>query len=145
MEARSYIDTVLETVRSRNAGEQEFLQSVEEVVESLAPVLEARPEYQKHGILERIVEPERQIAFRVAWQDDQGQVQVNRGFRFEFNSAIGPYKGGLRFHASVCASILKLLVGKVIVELVGKMIVDEMTGRKNDRGRDGEIGQERVF
>ena len=109
MDTRSYINAVLETVQHRNAGEQEFLQAIEEVITSLAPVLDARPEFQENGILERIVEPERQIAFRVAWQDDTGSVQVNRGFRFEFNSAIGPYKGGLRFHASVCASILKFL------------------------------------
>jgi glutamate dehydrogenase (NADP+) len=109
METRAYIDSVLETVRARNGGETEFLQAVEEVLDSLEPVLAARPEYQKHGILERIVEPERQIAFRVAWQDDAGRVCVNRGFRFEFSSAIGPYKGGLRFHPSVNASILKFL------------------------------------
>ena len=109
MNTKTYINSVLETANSRNAGETEFLQAVREVVESLEPVLDDRPEFQKNGILERIIEPERQIAFRVAWQDDQGQVQVNRGFRFEFNSAIGPYKGGLRFHPSVCASILKFL------------------------------------
>jgi glutamate dehydrogenase (NADP+) len=109
MNTKTYINSVLETANSRNAGETEFLQAVHEVVESLEPVLDDRPEFQKNGILERIIEPERQIAFRVTWQDDQGQVQVNRGFRFEFNSAIGPYKGGLRFHPSVCASILKFL------------------------------------
>ena len=105
----SYIADVLETVCHRNAGESEFLQAVKEVLETLEPVLERRPEYQENAILERIVEPERQILFRVPWQDDQGKLQVNRGFRFEFNSAIGPYKGGLRFHPSVCASILKFL------------------------------------
>jgi glutamate dehydrogenase (NADP+) len=105
----SYITDVLETVYQRNPGESEFLQAVKEVLETLEPVMERRPEYQANGILERIVEPERQILFRVPWQDDQGKLQVNRGFRFEFNSAIGPYKGGLRFHPSVCASILKFL------------------------------------
>jgi glutamate dehydrogenase (NADP+) len=105
----SYITDVLETVYLRNPGESEFLQAVKEVLETLEPVMERRPEYQANGILERIVEPERQILFRVPWQDDQGKLQVNRGFRFEFNSAIGPYKGGLRFHPSVCASILKFL------------------------------------
>jgi len=105
----SYITNVLETVQQRNAGETEFLQAVKEVLETLEPVMERRPEYEANGILERIVEPERQILFRVPWQDDQGKLQVNRGFRFEFNSALGPYKGGLRFHPSVCASILKFL------------------------------------
>jgi glutamate dehydrogenase (NADP+) len=105
----SYITDVLETVYQRNPDESEFLQAVKEVLETLEPVLERRPEYQKNGILERIVEPERQIMFRVPWEDDQHRLRVNRGFRFEFNSAIGPYKGGLRFHPSVCASILKFL------------------------------------
>jgi len=105
----SYITNVLETVYQRNPGESEFLQAVKEVLETLEPVMQRRPEYQANAILERIVEPERQIIFRVPWQDDQNRLQVNRGFRFEFNSAIGPYKGGLRFHPSVCASILKFL------------------------------------
>ena len=103
------INDVIETVRKRNAGEPEFLQAVREVLESLQPVLEARREYQDCGILQRIVEPERQISFRVAWQDDRGREQINRGFRVQFNSAIGPYKGGLRFHPSVSQSILKFL------------------------------------
>ncbi|MBN1548652.1 MAG: NADP-specific glutamate dehydrogenase, partial [Syntrophaceae bacterium] len=105
----AYVASVLETVKKRNAGEPEFLQAVTEVLESLAPVVAANKKYEQHCILERIVEPERQIIFRVPWQDDKGKVQVNRGFRFEFNSAIGPYKGGLRFHPSVNASILKFL------------------------------------
>ena len=96
-------------VQKRNAGEQEFLQAVDEVFESLAPVLERHPHYGEAKILERIAEPERQIMFRVPWMDDNGQVQVNRGLRFEFNSALGPYKGGLRFHPSVNQSILKFL------------------------------------
>ncbi len=104
-----YIQDVLEVVERRNAGEQEFLQAVREVLESLEPVIQRHKKYQDGRILERIVEPERQIIFRVPWQDDQGRVQVNRGFRFEFNSAIGPYKGGLRFHPSVNQSILKFL------------------------------------
>ena len=104
-----YIEEVLEVVERRDAGEQEFLQAVHEVLESLGPVMERCPQYRDARILERIVEPERQLAFRVPWQDDQGRVQVNRGFRIEFNSAIGPYKGGLRFHPSVTASILKFL------------------------------------
>ena len=102
-----YIQEVLQVVEKRNAGEPEFLQAVREVLESLEPVIQRHKKYQDGRILERIVEPERQIMFRVPWQDDQGRIQVNRGFRFEFNSAIGPYKGGLRFHPSVNASILK--------------------------------------
>ena len=104
-----YTQDVFEIVSKRNAGEQEFLQAVKEVLDSLEPVMAKHPEYQDARILERITEPERQIMFRIPWQDDKGQIQVNRGFRFEFNSALGPYKGGLRFHPSVCASILKFL------------------------------------
>ena len=104
-----YIQDVLQVVEKRNAGEPEFLQAVREVLESLEPVIQRHKKYQEARILERIVEPERQIMFRVPWMDDQGRVQVNRGFRFEFNSAIGPYKGGLRFHPSVNQSILKFL------------------------------------
>ncbi len=103
------INEVLETVSRRNAGESEFLQAVREVMESLGPVLEQCPQYAEGGILERIVEPERQIIFRVPWVDDAGRVRVNRGFRVQFNSAIGPYKGGLRFHPSVNVGILKFL------------------------------------
>lgn len=109
MAANSIIRNVYETVQKRNHGETEFLQAVKEVLDSLGPVIEKHPEYVDAKILERIVEPERQIIFRVPWQDDKGNVQVNRGFRFEFNSALGPYKGGLRFHPTVCASILKFL------------------------------------
>ncbi|MHC4884439.1 MAG: NADP-specific glutamate dehydrogenase [Planctomycetota bacterium] len=98
---------ILEIVKSRNAGEVEFLQAVTEVLESLRPVIEEDPEYGE--VLSRLVEPERQIIFRVPWQDDAGRVHSNRGFRIEMNSAIGPYKGGLRFHPSVNASILKFL------------------------------------
>jgi len=103
------IRSVIETVKRRNAGEPEFLQAVTEVLESLTPVIERHKKYREGKILERIVEPERQLLFRVAWQDDKGEIQVNRGFRFQMNSAIGPYKGGLRFHPSVNASILKFL------------------------------------
>jgi glutamate dehydrogenase (NADP+) len=105
----SYIAEVLEIVEKRNAGEHEFLQAVREVLESLEPVIQRHRKYQDARILERIVEPERQLVFRVPWQDDKGNVQVNRGYRIEFNSAIGPYKGGLRFHPSVNISILKFL------------------------------------
>ena len=100
---------ILEQVKQRNPGEPEFHQAVEEVLESIAPVLEKHPEYKEAGIVERLVEPERQIIFRVPWQDDKGAVHVNRGFRIEFNSAIGPYKGGLRLHPSVYIGIIKFL------------------------------------
>jgi glutamate dehydrogenase (NADP+) len=105
----SYIQEVLQQVIERNPGEPEFHQAVKEVLESLEPLLEVRKDYQKAGILERIVEPDRQIIFRVPWVDDQGRVRVNRGFRVQFNSAIGPYKGGLRFHPSVYLGIIKFL------------------------------------
>jgi glutamate dehydrogenase (NADP+) len=109
MPINTVINAVYEQVQKRNAGESEFLQAVKEVLDSLGPVLEKHPEYVDAKIVQRIVEPERQIMFRVPWQDDKGNVQINRGFRFEFNSALGPYKGGLRFHPTVTASILKFL------------------------------------
>ena len=104
-----YIAEVLEVMARRNAGEPEFLQAAREVLETLGPVVERHKKYKDHRILERVVEPERQIMFRVAWTDDKGRVQVNRGFRVQFNSAIGPYKGGIRFHPSVNIGILKFL------------------------------------
>ncbi|MGN0605623.1 MAG: NADP-specific glutamate dehydrogenase [Oscillospiraceae bacterium] len=104
-----YVKSVYDKVVSRNANEPEFLQAVKEVLESLEPVIEKRPDFVKAGILERITEPERFIQFRVSWVDDNGNVQVNRGYRVQFNSAIGPYKGGLRLHPSVCASVIKFL------------------------------------
>ncbi len=104
-----YLSGVFEDLKTRNASQPEFLQAVEEVLESLEPVIEARPELEKAGIIERLVEPERVIIFRVSWVDDSGKVQVNRGYRVQFNSAIGPYKGGLRLHPSVNLSILKFL------------------------------------
>ncbi|PWM39092.1 MAG: NADP-specific glutamate dehydrogenase [Clostridiales bacterium] len=105
----TYVERVYAEVEKRNPNEKEFLQAVKEVFESLAPVFEKKPEYEAAGILERIVEPERQIYFRVPWVDDSGKVQVNRGCRIQFNSAIGPYKGGLRLHPSVNQSIIKFL------------------------------------
>ena len=104
-----YLESVLATVRAKNRGEDEFHQAVEEVLGSLGPVLENHPEYIEAKIIDRLVEPERMIVFRVPWIDDGGKIQVNRGFRVEFNSAIGPYKGGLRFHPSVNQGILKFL------------------------------------
>lgn len=109
MNGREYVNEVLAKVKERNKGEEEFIDAVTEVLESLIPVFDKNPDYIKEGILERIVEPERQIFFRVPWVDDNGKVQVNRGFRVQFNSAIGPYKGGLRFHPSVNQSIIKFL------------------------------------
>ena len=106
----SYVDEVIEKVVTKNPGEPEFHQAVKEVLESLRPVVEAHEEqYRKEAILERLVEPERQIKFRVPWVDDKGQVQVNVGYRVQFNSAIGPYKGGLRLHPSVNVGIIKFL------------------------------------
>lgn len=104
-----YLDELFARVSARNAGEKEFLQAVKEVFTTLVPVVEKRPDLVKSGVIERIVEPERFIQFRVAWLDDNGDVQVNRGYRVQFNSAIGPYKGGLRFHPSVSASVIKFL------------------------------------
>ena len=105
----AYLNEVYQGLAKRNGEQKEFLQAVEEVLESLEPVVEAHPEYEKVGLIERLVEPERIIMFRVPWVDDAGKVQVNRGYRVQFNSAIGPYKGGLRFHSSVNLSILKFL------------------------------------
>ena len=99
----------LDEVAQRNPGQPEFLQAVTEVMESLWPFIEKNPKYADHGLLERLVEPERVVMFRVSWTDDKGQVQVNRGFRIQHSMAIGPYKGGLRFHPSVTLSVLKFL------------------------------------
>ena len=106
----SYVDEVLERVKKQNASEPEFLQAVQEVMDSLRPVIEANEEkYRKEALLERLCEPDRQIKFRVPWVDDKGQVQVNTGYRVQFNNAIGPYKGGLRLHPSVNIGIIKFL------------------------------------
>lgn len=105
----SFAKEIIAKVKQKDAGQPEFIQAVTEVVESLELVLQKRPEYLKHKIVERIIEPERVIMFRIPWMDDQGEVHVNRGFRIEMNSAIGPYKGGLRFHPSVNLGILKFL------------------------------------
>ena len=104
-----YINRVLASVRKKNAYEPEFVQTVEEVLKSIEPVVERHPEYEKNGLLERLVEPERMFSFRVAWVDDNGKVQVNKGYRCQFNGSIGPYKGGLRFHPSVYSGIVKFL------------------------------------
>lgn len=107
--AKKYCDELYQRVVARNANEPEFHQAVQEVLESLVPVLEKHPEYIELGVVERVVEPERQIIFRVPWVDDTGKIAVNRGFRIQFNSALGPYKGGLRFHPSVYIGIIKFL------------------------------------
>ena len=104
-----YIEKILKDVKAKNQNEPEFHQAVQEVLESLEVVLQRHPEYRSLKILERMVEPERTIMFRVPWMDDQGEIQINRGYRIEMNSAIGPYKGGLRFHPSVTLGILKFL------------------------------------
>lgn len=126
----NYTEKVLEMVKERNPGEVEFHQAVEEVLESLNPVFDKHPEYEENGILERIVEPERQIIFRVPWVDDDGQTHVNRGFRIEFNSALGPYKGGLRFHPSVYTGIVKFLGFEQIFK-------NALTGRPIGGGKGG--------
>ena len=106
---KMFVDKFMDQLVAKNAGESEFHQAVREVVETLVPVLERHPKYLEHRILERIVEPERVILFRVPWMDDRGEIHVNKGYRVEFNSAIGPYKGGLRFHPTVNLGILKFL------------------------------------
>ena len=105
----SRLHSIYDLVVRRNPGEGEFHQAVREVLDSLGAVITRHPEYADARVIERICEPERQIIFRVPWQDDRGEVQINRGFRVEFNSALGPYKGGLRFHPSVNLGIVKFL------------------------------------
>ena len=107
--SNKYIERVIEDCKKNNPGEVEFHQTVEEVLHSLAPVVEKHPEYEANAILERLVEPERGITFKVTWVDDNGKIQVNKGYRYQFNSAIGPYKGGLRFAPNVYPGIIKFL------------------------------------
>ena len=109
MFTNEYVNRVYQQVERRDGDQPEFLQAVREVFESLEPVVSKHPEYEANGVLERLVEPERVVKFRVAWMDDQGEIQVNRGYRVQFNSAIGPYKGGLRFHPTVTESVVKFL------------------------------------
>ena len=141
--ANKYVQNVYEAVVKRNPHENEFHQAVKEILESLVPVIAKHPKYMQHGILERIVEPERVITFRVPWVNDQGDVQVNRGFRVQFNSVLGPYKGGLRFHPSVNASIIKFLGFEQIFKnaLTGQPIGGGKGGSDFDpKGKsDGEI------
>ena len=105
----TYTEKVLADLKAKNPDQPEFIQAATEVLDALAPVVNNDPKYQKTSLLERLVEPERQIMFRIPWVDDHGQVHVNRGYRVQFNSAIGPYKGGLRLHPSVNLSIIKFL------------------------------------
>jgi glutamate dehydrogenase (NADP+) len=105
----AYLNRVFDKMKERDPNEPEFHQAVKEVFESIEPVIERRPDLEAAGIIERMVEPERMVAFRVSWVDDQGKVRVNRGYRIQFNSAIGPYKGGLRLHPSVTLSVIKFL------------------------------------
>lgn len=143
MNAKQYLDGLFERVVKRNGNEPEFHQAVQEVLESLVPVLEKHPEYIDLGIVERFVEPERQVIFRIPWVDDNGNVQVNRGFRVQFNSAIGPYKGGLRFHPSVYVGIIKFLGFEQILKnsLTGLPIGGGKGGSDFDpKGKsDGEV------
>ncbi|WP_201264845.1 NADP-specific glutamate dehydrogenase [Brevibacillus reuszeri] len=141
--AKDYVHDVYEAVRKRNPGEYEFHQAIKEIFDSLVPVFAKQPKYMEHGILESISEPERMITFRVPWVDDQGKVRVNRGFRVQFNSAIGPYKGGIRFHPSVNGSIIKFLGFEQIFKnsLTGQPIGGGKGGSDFDpKGKsDGEI------
>ena len=107
--SHAFVDEVMAVVTARSPGESEFLQAVREVAESVTAVIDKNPKFAKLKIFQRMVEPERQVIFRVPWVDDKGEVQINRGFRVEFSSAIGPYKGGLRFHPSVYLGIIKFL------------------------------------
>jgi glutamate dehydrogenase (NADP+) len=137
------LEGIYNDVVQRNPGEAEFHQSVREVLESLGPLLAKSPEFTEHKIIERICEPERQIIFRVPWQDDRGEVQINRGFRVQFNSALGPYKGGLRFHPSVYLGVIKFLGFEQIFKnsLTGKPIGGAKGGSDFDpKGKsDGEV------
>ncbi|HPA47546.1 MAG TPA: Glu/Leu/Phe/Val dehydrogenase dimerization domain-containing protein, partial [bacterium] len=139
----SYASRIMDLVVKRNPAEPEFAQAVKEVLDSLGPVLERHPKYEKHLILERLIEPERVIMFRVPWTDEQGNDRINRGFRIEFNSAIGPYKGGLRFHPTVHLGVLKFLAFEQIFKnsLTGLPIGGGKGGADFDpNGKsDGEI------
>ncbi|MCH7321311.1 NADP-specific glutamate dehydrogenase [Solibacillus sp. MA9] len=128
--AKQYVDNVFSKLQTKNAHQPEFLQAAEEIFLSLVPVFEQHPEYIKHNILERIVEPDRIVSFRVAWQDDNNDVQVNRGYRVQYNNVIGPYKGGLRFHPTVNESIMKFLAFEQIFK-------NALTGQSIGGGKGG--------
>jgi len=139
----SYTEKIFNELIEKNKGEVEFHQAVKEVMDSIEPVFERNPKFKEAGILERLVEPDRQILFRVPWVDDEGKVQVNRGFRVQFNSAIGPYKGGLRLHPSVNLGIIKFLGFEQIFKnsLTGQAIGGGKGGSDFDpkRKSDGEV------
>lgn len=143
MTGKQYVDSIFKKVKEQNSHEDEFLQAVEEIFDSLIPVFDKYPKYIEENLLERLVEPERIISFRVPWVDDKGKVQVNRGFRVQFSSAIGPYKGGLRFHPSVNQSIVKFLGFEQIFKnsLTGQPIGGGKGGSNFDpKGKsDGEV------
>ncbi|CQR47398.1 NADP-specific glutamate dehydrogenase [Paraliobacillus sp. PM-2] len=128
--AKDYVEKLFDKVVEKNPGEEEFHQAVKEVLDSLVPAIAQNPAYMKEAVLDRMVEPERLLTFRVPWVDDEGNVQVNRGFRVQFNSAIGPYKGGLRFHPSVNASIIKFLGFE-------QMFKNSLTGQPIGAGKGG--------
>lgn len=128
--ANDYVHEVYEEVKKRNTGEIEFLQATREIFDSLRPVFAKNPHYIEDGILERLTEPDRIITFRVAWEDDQGKVHVNRGYRVQFNSELGPYKGGIRFHPSVNLSIMKFLAFEQIFK-------NSLTGQPIGAGKGG--------
>ena len=121
----SFVQEFMAYVEERSPGQPEFHQAVREVITSLEVVIESRPEYRKQHILERIIEPERVIQFRIPWMDDEGDIKVNRGYRVQFNSAIGPYKGGLRFHQSVNLSVLKFLGFEQIFKNIDEVLRQE--------------------
>ena len=129
MAAKTVIQEAYDQVLRRNPGETEFHQAVKEVLDSLVPVLDRRPEYVRAGIIDRLVVPERQIIFRIPWQDDKGNFRINRGFRVQFSSALGPYKGGIRLHPTVYLGIIKFLGFEQILKnsLTGLMM--ERQGR----------------
>ena len=128
---KDYVSTLMSDVKAKNPAEPEFHQAVQEVAESLAIVLDRHPEYRHNKILERVIEPERVVMFRVPWDDDRGTVQINRGFRIEMNSAIGPYKGGLRFHPSVNLGILKFLAFEQVFKNSRNLRIDRKSTRLN--------------
>jgi glutamate dehydrogenase (NADP+) len=139
----SYVDSILNDLKKKNANESEFIEAATEILESIKPVFDIHPEYEENFLLERFVEPERVIMFRVPWVDDKGNIQVNRGYRVQFNSAIGPYKGGLRFHPTVNLSVLKFLAFEQTLKnsLTGMSIGGGKGGSDfNPKGRsDGEV------
>jgi len=130
----SYVEDVFNYLKRSSPSQVEFYQAAEEVLESLRPLITKHPEYQKYKIIERIVEPERQIFFRVNWIDDKGEIQVNKCFRIEFNSALGPYKGGLRFHPSVNAGVIKFLGFEQIFK-------NSLTGLQIGGGKGGKTSE----